>query len=193
MAKFTPFESGFFSPIDANEVVDLVGFEADPDEMVFRFSDARLGGSLLPAIEEMATDLDDDAHAARRTREEARPDLFTIGLCHADASDTVLSMATVGFEADDDTLQIAVEMLFTDAECRGEGLGYLIAAGCCLMTDRAIQGWKHLPGARGALPRTLQVNGEPVSEGGLALMTMIRDDALTRLEDLDRSRVPEFS
>ncbi|KKN90430.1 hypothetical protein LCGC14_0227990 [marine sediment metagenome] len=165
-----------FRPLDTEDVVLRSGrTEVDPDEVLIRFSDDRYGGTFADAVEDMATDHGDRANPSGRYCETASQESYTIGLSAADDPDRILAMMTVGYEVSSDTLDIGIHMIFTDAEFRGEGFGHLLAGGAILMSERMLAEWPRLDGTTGTLPSHVTLWGEPVSEGGLALMEKIRD------------------
>ncbi len=173
-----------FEDLDTYEVVELSDrTEVDPDEIVFRFSDPRFGGTFGDAVEDMATDLDDRANPSGRYCLSASPESYTIGLAGADNPKRILATITVGYDVQGTTLDIGIHMIFTDAEFRGEGLGHLLAGAASMMSARMIDEWPNLHGSTGSLPELITHWGEPVSDGGLALMEEIRDMSTIILAD----------
>jgi hypothetical protein len=173
-----------FQEIDPYEVVELSGRdEVDPDEIILKFSDTRFGGIFSDAVEEMATDIDDKANPSGRYCLSASPESYTIGLAGAGDPDRILATITVGYDVVGNTLDIGIHMIFTDAEFRGEGLGHLLAGAATIMSGRMIDEWQNLHGAEGSLPEIITLWGEPVSDGGLALMEEIRDMSTLVLSD----------
>ncbi len=165
-----------FRDIDAEDAVNASGrSEMDPDEIILRFSDERFGGTFGDAVEDMATDIDDRANPSARYCQSATQESYSIGLSAADDPDRILAMITVGYEINGDILDIGIHMIFTDAEFRGEGFGHLLAGAAIVMSERMIEEWPDLDGTEGLQPRVITLWGEPVSDGGLAIMEKIRD------------------
>ena len=173
-----------FQEIDPYEVVELSGRdEVDPDEIILKFSDTRFCGTFSDAVEGMATAIDDKANPTGRYCLSASPESYTSGLAGAGDPDRILATITVGYDVVGNTLDIGIHMIFTDAEFRGEGLGHLLAGAATIMSGRMIDEWQNLHGAEGSLPEIITLWGEPVSDGGLALMEEIRDMSTLVLSD----------
>jgi GNAT superfamily N-acetyltransferase len=166
----------FFRPVSTWEAFDTIDADwFDPEDYIYTLSDNRMGGSLLDDVEDMATDLSDRTNAWARCSEQAEYDYFTIGLAHADDPDQIISMITVGVEAQGRHLTGNIQMVFTDAEFRGEGYGRLISGAAIVMLQRAVRQWDSIPGAEGDMPESVQVIAETVSDGGSAIVSAIED------------------
>ena len=166
----------FFRPVCAWEALETIEAEEhDPEDYIFMLSDARMGGSLRDDVEDMATEISDRANAWARCSEQAEFDNFTLGLARADEPDQIISMVTLGIEAQGKHMTARIEMLFTDAEFRGEGYGRLISGAAIVMLQRAVRQWEALPDSAGDMPETIQIDADPVSDGGAALVDTIEE------------------
>jgi hypothetical protein len=191
MSKATTIEDVILAPLDVGQVVDRSGLMHITPEMIdVRIGKQLLDSAFLSGIDAMANDHDDRALPSAALCSAHCFDSFTIAIAHVDAPLDPLAVIVLDIEIDGAVLKSMVHLVFTDAEVRGEGLSHLCSSGAMLILERIGENWLDMPNSEGDRPSRVEISGNAVSGGGMAVIDRIQsfaDDILIGSEDFELS------
>jgi len=174
------------SPLDPFDIVHRAELgHVDPEAVDIRIGKQVRDPRFLAGIDEMANDWDDRARPSGWFCKGTSLDSFTLAVSHAGDPMRPLTVLVLGLDPRDETLNVTVQLVFTDAEVRGEGLTRLTVAGATIGVERLLDVWDALPGSSGARPEEINVVGEAVSSGGRAVVDRFSDNLRSALTQDD--------
>lgn len=168
-----------FTDIDPDRIALEAGW--DPRACFVEPCIHGLGGTdLRPLVEDMSGDAEDRANPTSAIRERPGLEGFTLALLDAAGGGRAIAMLSGGFTCHQGELDVRLDLVFTDAEYRGEGLGTLATDILHDLAGRVVSTWEDLPRTRGPAPERIVLSACVVSRGGEAIVARLAE----RLEGL---------